>query len=361
MESWMIILIFYNLFVLFYFLGINGSYLVLIIIAFFRLRLSGITAQTAYPGHTFRSEFYKPLSMIVPAYNEASTIADTVFSTLSLQYPEIEIIVVNDGSRDNTLEVLTKTFRLRSAVRDYRADLRCEKIRGTYISADYPNLVVVDKENGGKSDALNAGINVAQFPLFCNIDSDSIIDAGALLKIADYFIRDRRVVAAGGTIRVANNCRIEDGRVVEVRLSPNFWVRFQIVEYLRAFLFGRAGWSAIGGLLILSGAFSVFRRKAVVQAGGYRTDTVGEDMELVLRLQRVMKEVGRESRVVFLPDPVCWTQAPEDYRSLQNQRRRWQRGLSESLFYNFSMFMNPQYGTVGMISFPFLRVFRADH
>jgi len=357
MSGWAVFFIFYSVFIILYFIGLNGSYLLLVLLSFFGLRRSRITQKVSDRVQTFRSSFYKPLTIIIPAFNEETTIVDTIYSVLALQYPEFEIVIVNDGSRDNTLAVMKKQFKLRQSARSYNLDIPCGTIHNIYISADYPNLVIVDKDNGGKSDALNAGINVSQFPLFCNIDSDSVVDSAALLKVIDLFVKDRRVVAAGGTIRAANHCRIEDGHVVEARLSPRFWVRFQIVEYLRAFLFGRAGWSAIGGILILSGAFSVFRRKAVVDAGGYRPDTVGEDMELTLRIQRVMKSLKRDYRIVFLPDPVCWTQVPETYRGLRTQRRRWQRGLAESLFYNFSMFLNPQYGAVGMISFPFFFIF----
>ena len=353
METWAIVIIFINIFVVFYFIGINGSYLLLVLLSFFGLRQERTTRRATDRDLAFRSEFNKPLTVIIPAHNEEKTIIATVRSALSLRYPEFEVIVVNDGSSDQTLSALKKYYNLKPAARDYVSDLECSPIMAIYGSANYPNLVVVDKERGGKSDALNAGINVSQYPLFCNIDSDSLIDSGSLLKVVDLFAKDWRTVAAGGTIRAANSCVVKDGQVVEVRLSSNFWVRFQIVEYMRAFLFGRAGWSTIGGLLILSGAFSIFRRKAVIEAGGYRKDTVGEDMELVLRIQRVMQRKNREYRVVFLPDPVCWTQVPEDYHSLKTQRRRWQRGLSESLFGNFELFLNPRYGSVGMISFPF--------
>ncbi len=357
MSSGEIFLIFYSVFIVIYFAVINISYLVLIVVSFFGLKKFSMTEKIVDRELAFRSGFFKPLSMIIPAYNEEATIVETVRSVLSLRYPDFEVIVVSDGSTDGTLKVLISEYALQASVRSYRNDLPSERIRQIYTSADYPYLVVIDKDNGGKSDALNAGINAAQFPLFCNIDSDSLVDNISLLKVTDLFAKDWRVVAAGGTIRAVNGCLIEDGSVKKIKLSSKFWVRFQIVEYLRAFLFGRAGWSSIGGLLILSGAFSVFRRKAVVEAGGYQTNTIGEDMELVLRLQRKMKEIKRPYRVVFLPDPVCWTQVPEDYHSLKTQRRRWQRGLSESLFSNFEMFLNPRFGAVGMFSFPFFLVF----
>jgi len=357
MSTWVIILIFYNIFVLFYFISINGFYLLLVLISYRGLQGQRMAERAADRYRPFRSEFYKPLTVIIPAYNEEATIVETAYSALALRYPEFEIIIVNDGSKDHTLGVLEEKFNLEEYARDFSLDISCNTIHSIYRSKDYPRLVVVDKQNGGKSDALNAGINVSQFPLFCNIDSDSLIDADSLLKVVDLFAKDWRIVAAGGTIRAANHCSIEAGNVTGIKLSPKFWVRFQIVEYLRAFLFGRIGWSFIGGLMILSGAFSIYRRKAVVQAGGYKLDTVGEDMELVLRIQRAMKKANREYRVVFISDPVCWTQVPENYRGLQTQRRRWQRGLTESLFGNFEMCLNPQYGATGMISYPFFLFF----
>lgn len=357
MSTGQVFIIFYSVFVILYFLTINLSYLVLVVISFLGIKRISLSAIIAERDLSFKSSFFKPLSIIVPAYNEEATIVETVRSTLSLRYPDFEVIVVSDGSTDNTITVLKESFSLEPGFHNYRAELTTRRINKIYRSAYYPNLVVIDKENGGKSDALNAGINISQFPLFCNIDSDSLVDTDALLKVTDLFVKDWRVVAAGGTIRAANGALIEEGRVKAIRLSKKFWVRFQIVEYLRAFLFGRAGWSSIGGLLILSGAFSVFRRKAVIMAGGYRTNTIGEDMELVLRLQRTMKSIKRPYKVLFLPDPVCWTQVPETYGGLKTQRRRWQRGLAESLFLNFEMFLNPQFGVVGMISYPFFIFF----
>jgi cellulose synthase/poly-beta-1,6-N-acetylglucosamine synthase-like glycosyltransferase len=357
MTSGAAFIIFYSVFIILYFLAINLSYLVLVVVSFFGIKKISLADKIVDREQTFKSGFFKPLSIIIPAFNEEATIADTVRSTLSLRYPDFEVIVVSDGSTDRTIAVLKEAFALKPGRQNYRAELKTEKIRSIYHSNYYPNLVVIDKDNGGKSDALNAGINIANFPLLCNIDSDSLVDITALLKITDLFVKDWRVVAAGGTIRAANGVLIEGGYVKAVRLSDNFWARFQIVEYLRAFLFGRAGWSSIGGLLILSGAFSVFRRNAVITAGGYRTNTIGEDMELVLRLQRTMKQIKRPYKILFLPDPVCWTQVPESYRGLQTQRRRWQRGLAESLFLNFEIFLNPQFGAVGMLSFPFFLFF----
>jgi cellulose synthase/poly-beta-1,6-N-acetylglucosamine synthase-like glycosyltransferase len=351
------IILFFNGLVLAYFILVNGTYLVLNVIAYRTLRrYDFIRAVTDYD-QPFYSTFYKPISIIVPAYNEEMTIIDTVKSILFLRYPEFEVLVVNDGSEDETLEVLKQAFSLEESEETYDNEIPCGEIRAVYHSFAYPNLKVVDKENGGKGDALNAGINVSTFPLFCNIDADSLIDAWSLLQIVKPFVEDHRVQAAGGVIRVANDCEIQSGEVREVRLSHSWLVRFQIVEYLRAFLFGRVGWSSLQTLMIISGAFGVFRRRAAVRAGGYRTDTVGEDMELVLRLHRTMRREDKDYRVVFYADPVCWTQVPDNFRGLSRQRRRWQRGLGESLMKNWQMTLNPRYGSVGLLGFPFFILF----
>ena len=353
MEGWGLALFYYNIFVLFYFVSLNGLYLILNMVAYVNLRRYNLSKKLFSEEQIFRSEFYKPISFLVPGYNEESTIVDTIRSVLALRYPEYEIIAINDGSTDKTMDMLKEAFELKVSAKDYKYDIECEKIRYIYRSVKHPNLVVIDKENGGKSDALNAGINVSRFPIFCNTDADSVLDDGALLRMVDPFVKDWRVIACGGTIRIANDCEIRDGQVTKVNLPKNPWARFQLVEYLRAFLFGRVGWSALNGVMILSGAFSVFRRSAVIEAGGYSKKTVGEDMDMVLRVQKAMNDKGRPYRVVFLPDPVCWTQVPEDRKSLSGQRRRWQRGLCESLFMNTEMFFNPRYKSTGIISYPF--------
>lgn len=353
MDKFYYFLLIFDYFAVIYFFLVNGTYLFLNIKAFFSIKKYWSARETVEFENFFQSEFYKPVSIIIPAYNEELTIVDNITSILSLQYPEYEVVVVNDGSKDRTIEELKDKFNLVVSSRSYRKDLETKDVREIYDSADYPNLVVVDKENGGKADALNAGINIAEFPLVCNVDADSLIDDHALLKIVEPFSRDWRVVAAGGTIRVANDCEIRGGQVTKVRLAKKPLVRMQVLEYLRAFLFGRVGWAALNSLLIISGAFGVFKRKHLINAGGYSTDTVGEDMELVLKLNRKMKKSDREYKVVFFPDPVCWTQVPEDLQTLSNQRRRWQRGLGQSLLMNKELFFNKDYGLLGLFTYPF--------
>lgn len=353
MDKFYYILLIFDYFAVFYLFLVNGTYLFLNIKAFSSIRKYWSARETVEFENVFQSEFYKPVSIIIPAYNEELTIVDNIISILSLQYPEYELVVVNDGSRDGTIDQLKDKFNLIKSSRSYRKDLETKQVKEVYDSTDYPNLVVVDKENGGKADALNAGINIAQFPLVCNVDADSLIDDHALLKIVEPFSKDWRVIAAGGTIRVANDCEIRGGQVKKVRLAKKPLVRMQVLEYLRAFLFGRVGWAALNSLLIISGAFGVFKRKHLIKAGGYSTDTVGEDMELVLKLNRKMKKANREYRVVFFPDPVCWTQVPEDMETLSNQRRRWQRGLGQSLLMNKELLFNRDYGLLGLFAYPF--------
>jgi cellulose synthase/poly-beta-1,6-N-acetylglucosamine synthase-like glycosyltransferase len=336
-----------------YFVIINVTYIILNFVAFFSIRKNQLKKEVLDIEKTFSSEFYKPLSIIVPAYNEQETISENIKSILKLNYPEFEIIVVNDGSTDNTIEQLKDDFNLKTFNREYTRDIETEEIKNIYKSLSHPNLVVIDKENGGKGDALNAGVNLAGYPLVCNIDGDSLIDSQALLRIVAPFVNDWRVVAAGGTVRIANSCKVENGQVTKVNLSKKHLVRMQVIEYLRAFLFGRVGWAGLNSLLIISGAFGVFKKKHLIKAGGYNTNTVGEDMELVLRLNRKMNKSGRKYKIVFLPEPVCWTQVPEKLKTLGKQRKRWHQGLGESLFYNFQMFFNYNYGTSGLVAFPF--------
>jgi cellulose synthase/poly-beta-1,6-N-acetylglucosamine synthase-like glycosyltransferase len=307
---------------------------------------------------TIRSPLAPPISILVPAYNEATGITESIRSLLALEYPTLELVVVNDGSTDETVERLVADFDLRPAERPTPPLVEHEPVRAVYVPRARLNLILVDKENGGKADALNAGINFASHPLVCAIDADSVLEPDALVKTAAPFLDDRLgTLASGGLVRVANGCRIDRGRVVEAGLPRTALPMFQVVEYLRAFFGARTGWSALNGLTIVSGAFGLFRKDAVIAVGGYRTDTVGEDMELVVRLHEQMRRQRRPCRIVYVPDPVCWTQAPESTRVLRRQRRRWHRGSIEALLMHWRMFANPRYGTVGTLALPALLLF----
>jgi cellulose synthase/poly-beta-1,6-N-acetylglucosamine synthase-like glycosyltransferase len=308
--------------------------------------------------HVGESELSMPVSILVPAYNEGPVIVSSIHSLLSSQFSQLEIVVINDGSTDNTMESLIEAFDLVRVDRVPRANLPSEPISAVYVSSSDHRVVVLDKANGGKADSLNAGIRYARYPLFCAIDADTMLDPGALARLVWEFQASPDTVAVGGIVRVVNGSEVDgDGRLVQVRTPGKMLVNLQIVEYLRAFLGGRIGWSRLGMLLIISGAFGLFRRDVVVEAGGYDTTTVGEDAELVLRLHRHQRDRKRKCRITFFPDPICWTEAPADLKTFVGQRDRWQRGLIEMMARHKGMLGRKRYGGVGMVALPYFIFF----
>lgn len=302
------------------------------------------------------SPFAPAISLIAPAYNEGLTIIDNVKSLLSIVYNNFEVIVVNDGSKDDTLEKMIGAFDLVMVNYDLHESLVTKPVRGIYKSKNkaFKKLLVIDKVNGGKADALNVGLNISQNDLVACIDVDCIIEPDALLKMVKPFLEESgEVIASGGVVRIANSCEVEEGRLIKVRLPEKMIARFQVLEYMRAFLLARIAWSRLNGLLLISGAFGLFKREIAVKAGGYNHNTVGEDMELVVRMRMYMHEHKRKYKVSYIPDPLCWTEAPSSYNILGRQRNRWARGTFETLKIHRKLFFNPRYGVMGMISYPF--------
>jgi cellulose synthase/poly-beta-1,6-N-acetylglucosamine synthase-like glycosyltransferase len=348
----------YTAFVLLFFFAINSYYLVLTIAGFWRTLRAFKEVRRPDQRRLLRSPLTPPISVLAPAFNEEANVVENVRSLLMLDYPLFEVILINDGSRDRTLGRLVDAFDLKRSSRSFEQSLPCRPVRAVYESTTYPNLVVVDKVNGGKADALNAGLNLSLYPLFCAIDADSILEPDALLRLVRPFVDAPGVtIAAGGVVRVANGCEIHGGRVHRVQLPGRALPLIQIVEYLRAFLFGRMGWSTGNSLLVISGAFGLFEKRAAVQAGGYVTDSVGEDMELVVRMHRLRREQGKPYRIGFVPDPICWTEVPVTFRVLRRQRTRWHRGLIDTLVRHRAMIGRPRYGLVGMVALPGFLVF----
>ncbi|CAM4396089.1 glycosyltransferase family 2 protein [Deinococcus marmoris] len=348
-----------ELLILLYFTVLNSFYAVAVYVATRELGRHVRRRQSVGLTELLNREFYKPVSILVPAYGEEETIEASVNSFLALHYPEFEVIVVNDGSKDGTLQALIDAYDLVPTERHPSRVLHTRPIRGVYRSRRISKLTVVDKQNGGKADALNVGLTYATFPLFCAVDADSLLDAEALLRLARRFIENDRLVAAGGSVRIMNGGVMSDGRVTELRL-PTTWIeRVQVVEYARAFLAGRTTFSALGLLLVISGAFGLFKRSDVMDVGGFLEGTVGEDMELVLRLHRHMREQKRPYDIEFDVDPVCWTQCPDNVRILGAQRDRWQRGLWEALWAHRKMWFNPRYGRIGLVALPYYLLFEA--
>lgn len=342
----------------YYVAAINFVYLVLMVLGFFALRSSREHLTDAERQALLKSPLTPSVSVVAPAFNEAATIRDSVRAMLSLQHPDHEVIVVNDGSRDETLQLLIDEFRLYRSARQLWANTPCASIRAVYESRDPIPLVVVDKENGGgKADALNAGLNVAHKDLVALVDSDSLLEPDALLYVSKPFMRDPDCIATGGIIRVVNGCQVRNGRVEKVDLPNSLLARFQVLEYLRAFLGGRVAFSYLNSLLLISGAFGLFRRSVLVEAGGFDRRTVGEDMEMVVRLHRLQRDAKRRYRMVFVPDPVCWTEVPEQLNGLSTQRNRWQRGTGETITSHWQMLLNPRYGMVGLFALPYFALF----
>jgi cellulose synthase/poly-beta-1,6-N-acetylglucosamine synthase-like glycosyltransferase len=327
------------------------------ILSFRNIRRYNKKVQYRDLNRIFRLKNYKPISIIVPTYNEENGIAESVKSLLQLEYPDFQVVVVNDGSTDMTLDKLFTNFGIRQVSFSPFYKLPSKPIGAIYMSSEYPNLIVIDKPNGGKADAINAGINIAKNPLIAVVDADSLLERDCLLKIARPFMEDDNVVAVGGTIRIANGCIIKHGHIKKVQLANSWLVRFQVIEYLRAFLFGRNGFDALNSILIVSGAFSCFSRDALVKIGGYKQGSVGEDMEIIVRMHEEFRKYNPKTKITFIPDPVCWTEVPETIKTLKSQRIRWQKGTIDGIRQHKKMFMNPRYGFLGLIGFPYYTLF----
>lgn len=300
------------------------------------------------------------VSVLVPAFNESKNIVDNVESIYTIYYNNFDVIVINDGSTDSTFDDLRKAFKLEKVDFAVNMEIPTKGVRGVYKSmlSTYSNLVVVDKENGGKADALNAGINVSDNALFMAIDADSIIEPDAVLKLVKPFLErtDRRVIAAGGVVRIVNSCLVKNGRITDVKVPKNILARMQVLEYTRSFLMGRMAWAQLDGLIIISGALGMFDREVVVQSGGY-AHSIGEDMELVVRIRRYMAENREKYKIEYVPDPLCWTEAPVNLNVFGRQRSRWTRGTIETLTDHSKIFLSPKYGSMGLLGYPFWFLF----
>lgn len=303
------------------------------------------------------SPFVPTISIIAPAYNESPTIIENVRSFLSIQYVNYEVLLINDGSTDDSLEKLIEVYALTKANYTFDQILPSKKIKAVYKSTKpaFKKLLVIDKENGGKADALNLGLNISKNDLVACIDVDCILESDALLKMVKPFLeseKEEKVIAAGGVIRVANSCVVKEGKLQDIKMPEKFLARCQVLEYMRSFLLGRMAWSKLNGLLLVSGALGLFDRKIVIAAGGYNK-IMGEDIELIIRIIKYMKEKGEKYKVVYIPDPLCWTEVPENYKILGKQRNRWTRGMIETLAIHKDLLFNSLYGILGLISYPY--------
>lgn len=343
----------FNYFIIYYIAFINIIYTILLVVSMKEMYIYHKKIKYWSDKEMIDSNYTPPVSILVPCYNEENTIVDNVKALMNLEYREYEIIIINDGSTDESLKALKDNFDFKMTDIPYRKQIETERVKSIYISTLYDNIVLINKENGGKADALNAGVNMCKFPLFTAIDADSIIERSSLIKVIRPFIEDPSVIVSGGIVRPINDSEVDSGFLQKINLPKNILARFQVVEYLRAFLFGRISWSSINSLLIVSGAFGVFQKRVVIEAGGYTKNTIGEDMELVVKIHRIMKEQKRVYKIVFVPDPVCWTQVPEDIKTLKSQRMRWHKGLIDTVTNHNKVIFNKNYGSVGMLGMPY--------
>lgn len=358
------VLVYTNVF-MYYSFSVNGIYLLLLCLSVAQLIGQFRIWSQARTSFLATERMMAPVSIIVPAFREEASIVENVRSLLSLNYPLFEIIVVCDGSPDATLERVIEAYAMEKSDAAVQIAIPCSPIRGVYKCAAYPYLTLVDKVNGGKADALNAGINFAKHDYLCCVDADSLLESDALTKIMYQVVADEKeLVACGGNIIPVNDCEVRMGSIRRYAPPKAAMARFQTVEYLRAFLAGRLGWAYARSLLIISGAFGIFKRQRVMEIGGYLTgegtgkfDTVGEDMELVVRLSRHMREKKAPFRIGYAFNANCWTEVPEDFTSLRKQRSRWHRGLLEILLYHRRCAFNPRYGTMGTIALPYFFIF----
>ncbi|WKY46184.1 glycosyltransferase [Eubacteriaceae bacterium ES2] len=355
----------FNYYIAFYAMSVNLIYLFLLIFSYVSVREQERMWNIKDMSLLFKKKMLPSISIVAPAYNEEKTIIESANSLLNLKYPDYELIIVNDGSNDQTLATLIRYFDLRRVDFPFEKRLATKSIRGVYINRSRPNLIVVDKVNGGKADSLNLGINIAGKEYICGIDADSLLEDDALIKLASLTLdKETETPALGGNILPINGCQVVRGQITKKELSDNRLVMFQTVEYLRSFMSGRLGWSYFNCLLIISGAFGLFRKERLINVGGYltssgkfKTDTVGEDMELVVRICEEMKRLKHPFQILYAYNANCWTEVPEDIASLKKQRYRWHRGLIEILIFHQKMLFNPRYGRIGMMALPYFFIF----
>ncbi len=335
-----------------YYLALNFFYILLLALSLIELvarrREALIEKEELASDHNF-----VPISILTPAFNESVTIVTSIEAILMLEYPSFELIIINDGSTDDTLKVLNEAFNLYQVPPTVRQTISTKPIKNYYRSQKFPKLLIIDKFNGGKADSLNAGINAAQMPLFLACDADTLLEKSALRSLASAFLTSSNMVACGGTIRVATSCVVHQGEVEEVRFPRQPLAAMQSIEYLRAFFLGRLGWNRLGGNLVVSGALGLFDRDLVMDVGGYAVNTVGEDMELIVKLHHHYYQIGAPKRVRFIVEPLAWTEVPITNRDLSRQRERWHRGLLQSLWLHRQMFFNPKYKMIGLVGYPF--------
>lgn len=342
-----------------YFLAMHGIY-------FFFIFLGALGQRRHHQGIQF-GEFKRisdssltlPISLTIPAYNEEKLIINTVLNVLQLRYPQHEVVVVNDGSTDSTLQLLIDRFKLFPVKDVYKKHFDTKVVRGAYRSQIYKNLTVIDKENGGRADANNCAVDHSRYPIICQIDADCVLEQDALLYMIRPFLLDEKVIAATAIVKPSNGLIVEEGKIIRRGLPVKWLALYQVIEYLRSFQWSRAGLVKVRSLLCMPGAYTFVKKEIFIKTGGANTKAIIDDFELTVTLQRYIHEHPQEGdlKIAFVPDPGCYTEVPEDLRSFFNQRNFWQRTILQSLIWNRDMALNPRYGMAGLFGFPYFFLF----
>ncbi len=334
----------------------------------YMLALAMLSARALYKQRMFErfgrvqdmlgSDLSPPVSIVVPAYNESVGIVESIRSMAMVTYPKFEIVVVNDGSKDDTLEKMIEHFKMLAVPMPFRPSIKTAEVRQVYHSRVPVSITLVDKANGGRADALNAGINVARYPYVMLTDADVLIDGDALVNSMRHVAEDRtRTVGVGGNVRPLNGCTVKHGHIVEAKLPKGWLERLQLLEYVRSFVGARPGWSSINSLIFLSGAFGVYLRQAVIDVGGLTSGHFGEDLDLSMRIHRHYRRLKKPYRMVYAPSAVVWTEVPATRQVLRRQRIRWHRGLLRATWDFRSSIFNPRHGPIGMVGWPAMFLF----
>ncbi|MDA3810852.1 MAG: glycosyltransferase [Spirochaetaceae bacterium] len=355
----------YHYIFVFYTIAINSIHLLLLILSWQVINKQRSSWNVLNKNFLFTPGILPPVTILAPAYNEEKTIIENIYSLLSLDYPDLEVIVINDGSTDNTAQLIIDHFNLELTDTEIKGTIETAPINGIYKSKEISCLILINKQNGGKADSLNSGINLASGDYICSIDADSILEPESLQKImARTLINDKETAAIGGNIIPSNGTLVKNGSIKEIHISDNKYARYQTVEYLRSFITGRLGWTKLKNLLIISGAFGIFKKESIIEIGGYMTgkgilhkDTVGEDMEIVVRLIKHLTLKKKDFIVDYAHNANCWTEVPEDLDSLLKQRDRWHRGLIEILIYHKNILFNSRFKGTGLVGFPYFYIF----
>ncbi len=336
-----------------YFVLLNSFYLILYFLSIPVLYRRFQEIKSEDLNQLLSSDSAPPIAIIMPLYNEKKMILSSVRAALDVNYRHIDIIVVNDGSTDDTLEILRQNYQLIEVPHAFARTLQTEPVKGYYKSLTHSNLLVIDKVNGGREDSLNAGLNACLAPFCLLIDGDSLVEPDICQRMMRPFLSQPDTIAIGGTLRLSNGCVIREGKVAEVHLPHSFWALMQVIDYMRTFLFGRIGWSRLGGQYLISGGFGLYKKEALLEAGGFHKVLAG-DLDLTLRLHATKKEKKEPYFIDYITDALVWTDVPSTYAALRKQRERWQRSIVDVCWSLKYLLFNPKYGRVGFIHMPYL-------